>query len=193
MMMMEAFQIIPAVLTRAELEPLVKLLVKGHEDGRAHPGQTGFALTACPETQPLLALNELCSKHLNHTVTLRFDRSSCRLQIASGQGQLRLHQDKVALAGKKPGEIIAWVPLCDIDEETPTLEICPIAQGQFLDHGLDAVGYSVLRTDPGFPLITITRMTMGDVVLMMPTTLHRTSVKPWHTKSRLSLDLRFFP
>ena len=87
-----------------------------------------------------------------------------------------------------------WLPLHAIDDKTPTLEIAPTSPYGVLPHVMDENQYSVLPPGhPEPPLVALTRMNEGDAVLIAGTTLHRTHVRPWHTKWRTSLDLRFLP
>ncbi len=89
---------------------------------------------------------------------------------------------------------IVWLPLCEIDDETPSLELAIVDVGRYLDHITDESSYSVLKEpDETWPLVAITRMRPGQALLMGLNTIHRSSVKPWHTKERISLDLRFLP
>lgn len=88
-----------------------------------------------------------------------------------------------------------WCPLVDIDEATPSLELSPQLPLDRVDMVGDANGYSVVVDQKPFqnwPLVALTRLKAGDAVIMSPLTLHRSYVRPWHTRTRYSVDLRFF-
>lgn len=195
--MKAAFSVMPAFFSKEELQPISDLMAKRHaKGGGTFPGQTGIRLLGVKsEIKALLRLEDICSDILDQRMKLYFDRSSCRLQRPDGKGKLGLHQDEIALLAKEPNQprMVAWVPLCDIDDETPTLEICPIRLDNFLPHRTDEFSYSVLKHDPKLPLVSLSKLILGDVVWMHSTTIHGSSIKPWHTKTRLSLDLRFLP
>lgn len=89
-----------------------------------------------------------------------------------------------------------WVPLTDIDEFTPTLEMSPLLPDGYQKHMPDAAKYSVIADQKQFadyPMLQITNLAAGWGILLTPLTLHRTCVRPWHIKVRHSLDLRFLP
>lgn len=196
----KAFEILDAALPRLEVSGLATLLLDLHKrENLRYPGQTGFQLQPWADKLACLGALEYAARQLTGSLLkLRLDRSSCRLQPANGQGQLALHQDRVALGLKNAWDpaCVIWLPLCDIDEFTPSLDVCPVPMYQLLSHKKDAAGYSVLADNVDkaeIPLVTITRMRMGQALWMHSTTLHRTSVHHWHTKDRISLDLRFLP
>lgn len=89
-----------------------------------------------------------------------------------------------------------WLPLTPIDRHTPTLEASPVLPFRFIPHKTDAAGYAILADDTGYrnwPLAEFSQMPSGYGVLMHPLTLHRSAIRPHHTKERRSMDLRFLP
>lgn len=187
--------ILPGVLTR----DCVKSIAAAVEVNRKpnFPRQTGFSLTGIDFSGRLEVLESLVSKKAGVSLKLRQDMSSCRTQPPDGKGALALHQDTAAL-GVDPTQVpccVIWLPLCDIDESTPTLEVALGSPRQALQHISDENLYAVLPPGSGIdpPLATLSHMKMGDAMLMAATTLHRTCARPWHTKQRISLDLRYLP
>ncbi len=88
-----------------------------------------------------------------------------------------------------------WMPLVTIDEATPSLELSPQLPPGRVEMVGDDNGYSVVTDAKAFrdwPLVALTHLAAGDGVVFGPRTLHRTYVRPWHTKTRHSVDLRFF-
>lgn len=156
----------------------------------------------------LTALERRISARYRCRMYLRLDRSSYRLQPPDGIGALALHQDYDALREPRQGPLrgphmsepdrepccTVWIPLTDIDEETPTLQVCTRVPDRYITHKADDNHYAVLRYDGGYrdwPMITFTQLPAGAGIVFGPLTLHRTCVRPWHTKTRRSLDLRF--
>ncbi len=190
------------------------------------PRQSGAVLKDVPELQIIFAqLTAMVSGHFNRRMYLRLDKSSYRLQTPDGEGALPLHQDyipltdpvtsrfhfnggiKKFLVGLKEGLpkltdpatepcCTVWLPLCEIDGATPTLEVCPLPPPKFIKHKTDAAGYAVLSSPADFdylPMCEITQMPFGYGVMFGPLTLHRSCVRSTHTKERRSMDLRFLP
>lgn len=90
-----------------------------------------------------------------------------------------------------------WLPLFGIDESTPTLEISPVAAPDFIPHKTDPAGYAVLRDEADYAanikLDRLWTIPSGTGVVFGPLTLHRSCCLPLHTKTRISMDLRFLP
>jgi len=189
--MKPAFRIIRAAL------PLDLVLVIASTFRRLHAehselrakGQTGIKVTSAPD---------MIQEWLQGIRPgMRLLPSSCRLQTPDGAGALELHQDAGVIGGgtnPNPMQVI-WLPLTPIDDATPSLEICPIIPPRHYWHQPDAAGYHITREADAakMPLVAITKMNLGDIIVMSPYALHRSYVRPWHTKERLSLDLRFLP
>lgn len=192
-----SFEIVRAALPPAAVEKLAAqmgFLTDTHLD---NPNQTGVRLSNLQDGfNELLQLQDIAQRFTGRDVRLIFARSACRRQRPQAGNGLALHQDLEALGGEPKRAMqgaVIWLPLHDITDETPSLEICPIDPGQFLYHVRDGRRYSVVEEPPDLPLLTISRMKAGDAVIMSARTLHRTSCKPWHTRDRVSLDLRFLP
>ncbi len=178
------FEIVKFIQPHAARHILLRL---HHATRVGNPRQSGMPLTEQAWLKTILR-TEISGYHL------RLDRSSWRTQQPDGHGALTLHQDTEALRGTNGWT--AWLPLVEIDELTPTLEICPWLPNGVLPHKRDAANYSVLADDVKlghWPLLTVTGLALGKAVIFGPRTLHRTCVRPWHTKIRHSLDLRFLP
>jgi hypothetical protein len=197
------FELVPHALSPDLLAPIAESLRRYHytHPSRRPGGQTGINLKDWeallrPALDPLDKCIAVFLKRLRPhpaKVRLHYDRSSCRLQMPSGDGALSLHQDVAALGVNAALGAVAWVPLSKIDDDTPTLEVSVVDPGKFSPHHQDGLGYSVLPAPGDWPLMAISNMHIGDVLLMAPRTMHRTSVKKHHSKERLSLDLRFVP
>lgn len=84
--------------------------------------------------------------------------------------------------------LIWWIPLCEIDDRTPTIAVGP-RLNKVLHHVGDQRGYAVLPSWPA-PLTPIVDLHIGDAVVLWPETIHATYVPPNADKSRMSLDLR---
>jgi ectoine hydroxylase-related dioxygenase (phytanoyl-CoA dioxygenase family) len=173
------------------------------------PRQTGMRLAMSAHDtllRKVLAPLEAIVPHLR----MRLDCSSFRLQMpgnagAGAFGALSVHQDWVALDQSGglsfPRSLSAlrgrtfWVPLCDIDEDTPGLVVGPTL-GVPLTHVGDSAGYAVLPPWAAryidTHLMPVT-MRLGDAVELRPTTLHATHMPLQAKRERMSLDVRFLP
>lgn len=190
-------------------------------------GQSGRCLKEAPVLSAMLAdVTAKVSMLFDRPMYLRLDKSSCRIQPPNGAGKLGLHQDylpmqdvltsrlhfdggfKKFIVGLKEGLpyltnparepcCTVWLPLHDIDEQTPTLEISRVAAPDFIPHKTDPAGYAVLRDEGDYAanvkLDRLSSLPQGRGVIFGPLTLHRSCVLPHHTKSRTSMDLRFLP
>lgn len=156
-----------------------------------HPLQNGYELTNSGLVFP--NLEEYLEERNQRKLTLRLNMSSCRIQEPT-VGALSLHQDYVAMeksGSKMPVSVTVWIPLDDIDDYTPTLELCPELTHIMHPHIRDENRYAVMEKEVDCSLVSLTRIKAGTGVLISPLCMHRSSVKPWHTKIRHSLDLRF--
>lgn len=171
-----------------DIRQLVLRVIPGNE------GQNGFQLSKVPPAGGLLQPLELmASQWVGSRVKLRLDKSSCRVQRPDGFGKLGLHQDWAAL-GVDPNAVpccVIWLPLQSIDQQTPTISIALEPQPKMLPHTRDASGYSVLGDGIDWMRIPILPLDAGDAVIFTGLTIHGTVVYPSHTKTRISLDLRF--
>jgi hypothetical protein len=191
---------------------VMKVLVESLERERSPPttGQSGAVLDGMSSfAHYLKPLEESVSARYRCRMYLRFDRSSYQVQPPDGVGKLELHQDYDALRELRrelftsnhfmshpPDEpcCTVWVPLTDIDEETPTLQLSPRVPDEYLEHRADPAGYAIIDRASAYedwPMVTISQLRAGDGVIFGPLTLHRSFVRPWHTKTRRSFDLRF--
>jgi hypothetical protein len=208
----DAFEVVSNLLPADAIHEMADFIAANQQ--RSLGEQSGFNLSLIPEIgRWLMPLEEFVSDRLGTRVPLRLDRSSCRTQVPNGIGKFALHQDVAAFADTrrtllppfaKPANTVhrphcvIWLPLCAIDDETPTLQACPRLPQTILAHEADKAGYSILIDQneetisrwAQAPLV-INRMNPGDGVLMSGLTVHGTFVSPSHTKTRRSLDLRF--
>lgn len=197
-MITTAFQVVPNALPPDEIELMAAHFGFHHRaspDSRPN-GQSGFRISDWPEiTSHLAPLDRMASTVAGAPLKLSLAHSSCRWQLPRAEGALALHQDIAAVGaiGETHICVVAWLPLCAIDDETPGLEICPLLPDRFYEHKADKVGYSIIDDPPDVPLVNLSHTRLGDIVWMDVRTLHRTCVRPWHKKERLSLDLRFLP
>lgn len=207
-----AFEIVPNAIPNEAIASIYNSIVVDLPPQQ--PKQSGSVLTRFHKLYALLRpLEETISRKFGRRMFLRLDKSSYRTQLPTGEGALALHQDHVALQelvlkpfrrstyrhtdpAKEPCCTV-WVPLVDIDDETPTLEVCPVLHS-FIPHKADQAGYLVvdekLTPIPGdLSLVTMSSLSAGTGVFLTSLTLHRSCVRPWHTKTRTSFDLRFLP
>jgi hypothetical protein len=206
-----AFDIIPNALASGDIAFIYNSIVADLPP--AHPKQSGSVLTRLNKLYALLRpLEDTISRKFGRRMFLRLDKSSYRTQLPSGEGALALHQDYIPLQelllkrfrrsthyrtdpAKEPCCTV-WVPLVDIDDFTPTLEVSPLAPAYFVPHRADDAGY-LIASHPmefeGQPLVAMTRLAAGTGVFLTSLTLHRSCVRPWHTRTRTSFDLRFLP
>jgi hypothetical protein len=195
---MDAFEFVQGALDRGAVENIAAHFDHEHRnfpESRVKD-QSGIPLREWVSLiRPLAPLDAIACRIAGGPVRLYLEKSSCRFQKPGGEAALTLHQDAFAVGEKAMAGhcCVAWMPLVDIDDETPSLEICPVPQRAAHPHHRDASRYAVLTGEADVPLVNISHMRAGDIVFMSPLTLHRTSVKPWHKKERLSLDLRFLP
>lgn len=191
------FEFIQGALTAAAVDKLSVQMSFLTDGELCNPSQTGVRLSDLQDGfNELLPLTEIAERFTGNELKLIFARSACRRQKPQQPNGLALHQDLEAL-GPDPKRAmrgaVMWLPLHDISDDTPALELCPVDPGCFLYHFRDGRRYSVVEEPPDVPLFTVSRMKAGDALIMSPRTLHRTSCKPWHTQERISLDLRFLP
>lgn len=135
---------------------------------------------------------------LGGDVGFMLDYCSARRQTPQAtEKYLPLHQDAspVCLPLHWPG-LVFWVPLTDIDAETPSLDVVPRKMQQIFAHVSDPeTCFSVV--DPKYKIdneiqdiVTIQNMQLGDILIFSLATLHRTHLSPQMTKTRFSFDLR---
>lgn len=206
-----AFDIIPDAISPASLPVLHDLFI--NDVPPPLPGQSGSELTHLVHLAPLFEpLRQVISHRFGCSMYLRLDKSSYRVQTPDACGALALHQDYLPLRelilprwrrstykhtdpAREPCCTV-WIPMRAIDEQTPTLQVCTRLPGGYVPHVPDKVGYQVLEDPTGYenwPLVTVSQLPAGYGVFLTSLTLHRSCVRPWHTRTRRSLDLRFFP
>lgn len=203
------FDIMPEALPAPSITDLYTRMID--EDPPMQTGQSGSVLAGTYHLESLLEpLRQRISDRFACKMYLRLDKSSYRRQPPDGRGALPLHQDYIALRELRTVPYIGhyhsdplrepcctvWMPLNDIDEKTPTLQVCPRLPSGYIEHKSDAAGYAVLADSAeyeGWPLYTISQLPAGWGVVFGPLTLHRSYARPWHTATRRSFDLRFFP
>lgn len=161
------------------------------------PGQSGVCLKAFPNLEAFLGrvkkvIAQRYRKLFVPAPELRLELSSFRIQKPSGAGKLRLHHD-----GHIAADMVCtvWLPLCAIDLRTPSLECSGAVLREPLEHKTDELGYSVMVDEQAWPdqfMRPLLLIPQGGIVILTPLCLHRSYVRPWHTKTRRSLDLRFF-
>lgn len=204
------FDLIPGALPGETIAPIYERIVQDLPPPT--PGQSGQVLASMHHLAAYFErLREHISDRLRCYMYLRLDKSSYRTQEPVQEKSLALHQDYVALQERRKWlfglrayysdpatepSCTVWVPLCDVDEYTPTLEVCTRLPGSFLEHKGDAVGYSVVADSepykpPLWPMKEFSMLSAGTGVFLTALTLHRTCVRPHHTKTRRSFDLRF--
>lgn len=207
-----AFDIIPNAVSSAAVAPIFDDIIPRLPS--AQPKQSGRVLTSVPQLGVHLAqLTDTISRKFGRRMFLRLDKSSYRVQPPDPTTALALHQDCVALQElvlkpfrrstyrhtdpAKESCCTVWVPLVDIGEFTPTLEVCPCLPPEgFIPHAPDGAGYLILADDTGYkrwPMVSFTQLGAGTGVFLTSLTLHRSCVRPWHTRTRTSFDLRFLP
>lgn len=160
-----------------------------------HPKQNGSELTNSGLERELGYLSEQVSEIYECKMEPKLNASSYRIQEPT-KAAFALHQDYEAL--KKVCDPLkdkcctVWIPLVDIDNYTPTLEISPREYAP-LPHIRDELNYAIINPNIVYvcPLVSITDLRAGTGVLLDPFEIHRSCVQPWHTKTRQSLDIRF--
>jgi hypothetical protein len=212
-----AFDLIPNAIPSAAISNIYNNIIA--DLPASLPGQSGAVLTKFNNKLHTLLrpLEDTISRKFHRRMYLRLDKSSYRTQLPSGEAALSLHQDYLALRDvrkkwlrrphtpwhyysdpAKESCCTVWVPLVDIDEVTPTLEVCSRLPRGFVEHKPDAAGYLIILSAAAAalandPLVAFTRLAAGTGVFLTSLTLHRSCVRPWHTRTRTSFDLRFLP
>jgi hypothetical protein len=151
------------------------------------PNQNGVRLDFCAsDTLDAIvqALRPLAQSYLGHRAKIDLLRSSFREQDSSAPA-LAPHQDQV-IAGRAR-MVTFWCPLVDIDARTPTLGVG--RRMRFQPHIGDANGYAVAQ-DPNHALQPIDVVSVGDVVVLHPRTIHGSYVPAGARRTRYSLDIR---
>jgi hypothetical protein len=160
--------------------------------------QSGFQLSAYPESLfPLAPIAHTASQIMGVPCGILPRQSSCRLQAPNGEMALGFHQDFDALKLKKGDErgLTFWLPLHDIDDKTPTLEVADhIPPERIFKHHCDECGYSVMEEqDRNKGPYTVLKLTAGDCAVFGPYAIHRTYIPKGADRERLSLDVRCKP
>jgi hypothetical protein len=114
------------------------------------------------------------------------DKCSIRKQEPNGT-PLPWHQDSCPM-GTSEG-MVAWIPLTDIDSQTPSLEFSA-QDHKTMPHVSGPNGFCQIDWDG--PAIHCPPLSVGDVLTFDPDTIHRTYIKPTMSKTRYSCDLRIF-
>lgn len=106
------------------------------------------------------------------------------------------HQDATALAN---AGLNVWIPLIDCGVDAPGLEIMARRTGEILPTITSAGDYNQMEIDPtlvydSFPEETRFYPTpkVGDAVLFLGSTVHRSHVAAGMTRERSSVELRFY-
>jgi hypothetical protein len=106
------------------------------------------------------------------------------------------HQD---LLHRKETFVTVWVPLCDVGHDAPGLELVPTAlrEKQHHDSGIDVTYGKGMDDEQVNQSVSTARLqpvlSLGDVLVFSPYTLHRTYQTPDMTRQRVSLDVRVHP
>lgn len=199
-MLARPYEVVRQVLPVADICLLDRLIDGAIPD----TGQNGIGW-AHTENHPkimrlLRTVETVASQRMKRAMQIEVSLSSLREQRPNGYGRIELHQDCEAVGGEKDWDkdwskrCVVWLPLCDIDDYTPTIEVSPDLPSGMLPHERDAAWYSVMKErTSGIDLHRMTGLRMGDVVILHALAVHRTCVLPQHDKTRRSLDLRMFP
>lgn len=155
-------------------------------------GQTGRSLAKAPWAMQELAPRLMAAAIIEIGTPPVFKPELCsyRIQAPDAKG-LRWHQDVTALGGVVG--VVFWVPLINIESITPTLAISR-TEYEPMEHERDDAGYAVLPADfapDEFDIVS--RLDLGDVVVMKPTTVHCSHVPTGAWFGRPSLDIRAVP
>jgi hypothetical protein len=129
---------------------------------------------------------------------IQINGSSARRQAPATQGNIRryglkLHQDGSDLT--KDG-VVFWIPLVDIDAETPTLKVVLKNPGRYFTNQADSIGFSIIADQAAIEkefknqIVTIDDMLMGDVLVFDFSTIHSTYTTTNMNKLRYSMDVR---
>lgn len=90
-----------------------------------------------------------------------------------------------------PEFLTVWVPLVEIDEQCGGVAVYPGSQDAAVDTGERTnVWYDAVPTD-GYTPVHCAPMSPGDVLIMLPATIHK-SMPNLSQTTRISVDMRFF-
>lgn len=191
----KSFYVIRGLLKREAVSALYDMLRPVHSYTRENT-QSGFQLAAYPECLLHLApIAATASEMLGEPCGILPTQSSCRLQSPTGEMSLGFHQDFDALKLKANDlrGMTFWLPLHDIEANSPTLEIADNVQGIF-NHHRDDCGYSVMEEqNRNKGPYTVLKISAGDCAVFGPYAIHRTYIPRGADRERLSLDVRCKP
>lgn len=158
-------------------------------------GQTGMGMEHAMFMYQLLEpLLGVAAVYLGDECEFVKEAASFRMQPASGEGALGLHQDgaiPLFRGSEDPDSFVTmWVPLCGIAMEKPTLAVATDIEPNILPHVSDKNGYLLLKDEYSGPVRPIWWVAMGDVVVIHSRLVHGTFVPPGCAEPRASLDIR---
>lgn len=137
-------------------------------------------------------------KYLGHRPTIQIDGSSVRRQSVVHQDSkfrkgLKYHQDG---NDANNSGVVFWVPLVDIDNDTPTLKVIIKKFDKYFSFHADEVGFAIIdeqeKLEKNYEesIVTLNNMRLGDILLFDFTTVHSTYVNENMNKTRFSIDVR---
>jgi hypothetical protein len=130
------------------------------------------------------------------------DAASVRVQPPDQlKRALAWHQDAfpASIRSERDRGVAFWVPLSDIDDATPTLEVFPAQLDEIFATRTDDSYYAVLADEPAVlsrmevKPERVDNLRVGDVLVLDCFTLHRTCIPQGATKTRISADIRMRP
>jgi len=139
---------------------------------------------------------KVIADYLNDSIGFMGNYCSLRIQHPRElKKALPFHQDAIPASSSDGRGVVIWVPLTDIDRDTPTLEIIPEKIPKVLAHGGTSTSYAIVHDHDATiekykARLILDDLKAGDVLLFDFKTLHRTHVLAEMTKTRVSLDIR---
>ena len=119
-----------------------------------------------------------------------------RVAPQSADTYIPFHQDSTALAN---AGLNVWIPLIDCGVDAPGLEIMARRTGSILPTITSAGDYNQMEIDPALVYDSFPEQIrfyptpkVGDAVLFLGTTVHRSHIAPTMTRERSSVELRFY-
>lgn len=155
-----------------------------------------------PECQDVTALLELSMLRVLFTIFGRMPAVSIsdtylrRVAPEAVDSYIPFHQDATALAG---AGLNVWIPLIECGVDAPGLEIMARRTGSILPTITSTGDYNQMEIDPALVYASFPEETrfyptpkVGDAVLFLGSTVHRSHIAAGMTRERSSVELRFY-